>query len=123
MSKLSFEDNYFDYALCVAALHCVDTAKNRALVLHELFRVLKPQAKAFITVWSSTHPKIKNKDKKEQYIAWRKGRKEYFRYYYLYDKTELEKAVKKAGFEVLSSKANYNIVLELKKPACSVLSR
>jgi ubiquinone/menaquinone biosynthesis C-methylase UbiE len=33
LTKLPYEDNFFDYAICVAALHCIETEKKRKKVV------------------------------------------------------------------------------------------
>jgi len=113
--KIPFEDNFFHSAIFIAALHCVETAKDREKTLRELFRVLKPGAEAMITVWSRNQNRIKNKPK-ETKIPWSKDGRTYLRYCYIYDKEELEQLVKKIGFGIINSKEDRNIVLVIKKP-------
>jgi ubiquinone/menaquinone biosynthesis C-methylase UbiE len=105
-SNLSFfEDNFFDAALYIATLHCLATAKKREKSLKELYRVLKPKAKAFISVWNNKHPKFKRfKNKKEILLAWNTPDKRNLRYYYFYDKDELKKDLEKEGFKILKIK-------------------
>jgi len=107
-TKIPFEDNFFDSAIFIAVLHCISTEKKREKSLKELYRVLKPGAEAMITVWSSNHEKIKNKPK-ESKISWTIGGKKYYRYYYIYEKEELEEQLRGAGFEIISSCENKNI--------------
>lgn len=49
---LPFRDASFDGALFVAALHCIPGRAARIGALAELRRVLKPEARALLTVWS-----------------------------------------------------------------------
>ena len=50
VSKLSFEDNFFDAAIFVSVLQCVQTKEKRRESLKELFRVLKPKVQVYISV-------------------------------------------------------------------------
>lgn len=99
ISKLLFKDNFFDYAICISALHCVKGEKNREKVVKELYRVLKKGGKAEIGVWNIKSKRFKNSPK-EKYVGWTdKGK----RYYYLYDEKEIHELFKKIGFKILSS--------------------
>ena len=113
--ELPFEDNFFHSAIFIASLHCIEESKNREKTLKELFRVLKPNAEAMITVWSRNQQRIKNKPK-ETTVPWSRDGIKYLRYCYIYDKEELEQLVKKVGFEIISSKEDKNIILVIKKP-------
>ncbi|MBS3094502.1 class I SAM-dependent methyltransferase [Candidatus Pacearchaeota archaeon] len=96
--KLPFEDNFFDSAICVSALHCVEKKYHKKSV-EELYRVLKPKAKAYVGVWNKNSKRFKNAGK-EKMVAWRdKGK----RYYYLFDEDEVHDLFKKAGFKILES--------------------
>ncbi len=97
LHNLPFKDNFFDSAICISSLHCVEEEKNRKKTINELFRVLKPGAKAEIGVWNKDSSRFKN-SKKERYVRWRdKGP----RYYYLYEPEEIYNAFKEAGFKIL----------------------
>jgi len=98
LTKLPFEDNFFDAAICIASLHCVKGEKNREQVVKELFRVLKKNAKAEIEVWNKKSRRFKNSEK-EKFVGWRKKGK---RYYYLYDEKEIHDLFKKIGFKIIS---------------------
>ena len=113
-SELPFEDNFFDATIFVATLHCIDSAEKREKALKELFRVLKTEARVFITAWSKTHARIKGKTK-NQTIPWTIDGKRYERYYYIYDKEELEGLLKRLGFKILSSKEDKNIIIVAEK--------
>ena len=115
--SLPFEDNFFDSAIFIAALHCIETKEKREKALGELFRTLKQNSEALITVWSKKHTKLANHPKNST-IAWKKGSEELQRYYYLYDKEELEKLLKSVGFKVVSIvDDNKNIIVIVRKPS------
>jgi ubiquinone/menaquinone biosynthesis C-methylase UbiE len=95
ITNLSFPDNFFDAAISIAALHCLDKKKQEKAV-KELYRVLKPKAPAKIAVWNKDSKRFKNSSK-EKFISWRdKGK----RYYYLFNEKEIHDLFKKAGFKI-----------------------
>ena len=122
--NLQFKDNFFDAAIFIAVLHCIETEEKRKKSLKELFRVLKPGAEAIITVWDKDQERFKNSPK-ENKIPWTKDEKKYLRYYYLYEKEEITTLIKNTGFEITkvynqeAQPLNYskkNIILIIKKP-------
>jgi len=112
LTKLPFEDDYFDSAIAIAVLHCIKGEKNREKAVKELFPVLKPKAQAEIAVWNKDAKKFKN-SKKERFVKWRdKGA----RYYYLFDADEIYNLFKKVGFKIISKEEpTRNIVFVVEK--------
>jgi ubiquinone/menaquinone biosynthesis C-methylase UbiE len=98
--EIKFPDDFFDCALYISALHCIPSEENREKSLMELARVLKPKARAFISVWDKEQPKFKNEGK-EVYLKWilkrgKIGKESYVeRYYKLYTKREIIALLKK----------------------------
>ena len=85
--EIPYDDEFFDAAICISALHCVEEEDKRIKSIEELHRVLKPKAKALIGVWNAKSKRFKDKAK-EKMISWQdKGK----RYYYLYYKEEIQK--------------------------------
>jgi len=119
-SKLPFPDNYFDAAVFIAALHCIDSREEREQALKELKRVLKRGAEALISVWSKEQERFKDKPK-EIKIPWKIEGREYQRYYYLYDRKEILDLLKLIGLEVKEiiekpdSYSEKNIVVRVQK--------
>ncbi|MEN7982593.1 MAG: class I SAM-dependent methyltransferase [Nanoarchaeota archaeon] len=98
MTKIPYENNFFDAAICISSLHCLKKPKQKKAV-EELYRVLKPKAQAFIGVWNRESKRFK-KSQKEKLIGWRdKGA----RYYYLYTEKEIHNQFKKAGFKIIET--------------------
>ncbi|RLG12014.1 hypothetical protein DRN73_03830 [Candidatus Pacearchaeota archaeon] len=98
LAKLPYKDNFFDSAICISSLHCLKPQEQKKAI-KELYRVLKPNAKALIGVWNKNSKRFKN-SLKEKLIAWRdKGK----RYYYLFDEKEIHNLFKKIGFKILST--------------------
>jgi len=99
MAKLPFEDNLFDSAISISAIHCAPK-KNHKKIIKELYRVLKPKAKALIGVWNKQSKRFKNLKTNEKYIGWTdKGN----RYYYLFEEKEIHDLFKKQGFKIVST--------------------
>ena len=99
MKKIPFEDNFFDSAICISALHCTPK-KEHNKIIKELYRVLKPKAQALIGVWNFNSKRFNQKKGKEKLVGWTdKGK----RYYYLFDETEVHKLFKDAGFKIIST--------------------
>ncbi len=98
LTKLPYENNFFDSAIFIAALHCVEGEKNREKAIKELFRVLKKGAQVEVGVWNKNSNKFRNAKSKERLVKWRnKGA----RYYYLYDADEIYNLFEKIGFKII----------------------
>jgi ubiquinone/menaquinone biosynthesis C-methylase UbiE len=108
--KLPFPDNFFDYAICIAVLHCLNK-KSQKNAVKELYRVMKPKSESLIVVWNINSKRFKNSPK-EKYIKWRdKGE----RYYYLFDEKEIYSLFQKVGFKIkekIDSQINIPFVCE-----------
>ncbi|MFA5060791.1 MAG: class I SAM-dependent methyltransferase [Candidatus Pacearchaeota archaeon] len=113
--KIPYEDNYFNYVLCYAVLHCVDSDKKREETIKEIYRVLKPKSQALISVWGKNSPRLRSKEK-ECFVPWTvKEKTKINRYTYIYDKKELEEIVENIGFKILKSWEERNINLIIQK--------
>ena len=126
VSHLPCPDQTFDWAISVATYHHLKGKEERQAALNELKRVLKPGGEAFITVWNRWQPRFWF-SRREVAVPWRQRDKTLYRYYYLFTYPELERLVKRAGFEVLNSspESSYrypikafsrNICLLIRKP-------
>ena len=115
--KLPFKSNSFDYVLNIAVLHHLKK-KEQVLAVKEMFRILKPEGKALISVWNKLNPKFwKFLLKKEIFIPWKINDKTCWRYYYFFSFWELKKLIKKAGFKIIKSSSPFarNISFIIKK--------
>lgn len=103
LNKIPEKDNFFDFAICISALHCVQNEKTRKEAISELYRVLKPKGEAYIGVWNANSKRFKRKTKngqREHLIGWTdKGK----RYYYLYTEEEIHKQFTDVGFIIKST--------------------
>ena len=102
MINLPFDDNTFDYIICIAVYHHLDNAKDREQALNEMYRILKPSGKSFIQVWAMEQPLNSKRKfmKRDELVPWknREGDGQYtilYRYYRIYPKGELEDEIKK----------------------------
>jgi len=125
--NLLFQDNFFDSAIFISTLHCIDTKEKRKKTLSELYRVLKNKGEAMISVWNKKAKRNIDSEAKEGFVIWRKGNKKLERYYYFYDKNELGKELKASGFKVIkkepileSKHSKKNIILYVKKTTGTV---
>src|SRR3989344_6643995 len=99
--ETGFEDNFFDKAIFIATLHCVEGEKERKQAIKEIYRILKPKGRAIITVWNKNAKRWKNKPK-EKIVSWKLDENtKVNRYYYLYDQGELIKELENAGFKII----------------------
>ncbi len=111
---IPYEDNFFDYAICISALHCIEGEENRKKSVEELYRVLKKGGKAYVGVWNVASKRFKHKRNKgkEQMIGWTdKGE----RYYYLFSEEEVHKLFESVGFKIVlthNSEMMVNFVVE-----------
>jgi ubiquinone/menaquinone biosynthesis C-methylase UbiE len=112
-NKIPIEDNFFDHAICIAVLHCIPSKKARQETMKEIYRTLKPNAKALVSVWSRNSPRLKNRPK-ETYVPWTSvGVKK--RYTYIYEANELKKELKDAGFKIINISEGKNIDATVQK--------
>jgi len=99
LTKLPFQDNFFNYSICISALHCLPPKEHKKAI-EELYRVMKKASKSLIGVWNFNSKRFNQKQGKEKMIKWTdKGE----RYYYLFEEKEIHDLFKKAGFKILSS--------------------
>ena len=111
LNKIPYGDDFFDYLICISALHCLKP-QNHEKAVKEIYRVLKPSGKALIGVWNFHSKRFNQKQGKEKMIKWTdKGE----RYYYLFEEKEVHDLFKKNGFSITSnhnSEMMINFVVE-----------
>ena len=112
--ELDFEDNFFDCAIFIRALHCVESKKERENSLKELFRVMKNNSKCLIEVWSKNHNSVSKKGK-EFFKSWKVNGKKYERYTYIYYSEELKELLERVGFKIEKIWEDENICAILRK--------
>ena len=108
LDELPFENNFFNTAICISALHCVESSEKRNKTVQELYRVMKPKSLAFIGVWNKNSKRFEKLKNKEKLVKWRdKGT----RYYYLYDEKEVHDLFGEVGFKILPEKLNSEMMI------------
>ena len=126
MRSLPFPDASLDFAMAVASLHHIDSSFGRTEAIHELYRVLKQEGEAFVTVWNARQPRFIFKQR-DIMVPWRSKEKVIDRFYHLFSYGELEKLVKSVGFRIIYSRPeslygfpikyfSRNICILIKKP-------
>jgi len=107
MTKLPFNNDYFDNILVIASFHHLEDNESRIKALNEIKRVLKPSGHVLMSVWdkhAGQGDKVKN---------WGG---EPARFYYFFDKDELIKLVESSGLNIIWFKhSGDNFFLELSK--------
>lgn len=92
--NIPFEDNNFDYTLCIAVIHHLSTREKRIKAIEELKRVTKKDGKILILVWAFEQEKDSRRTFVEQdnMVDWKdkKGNLLGKRYYYVFKENELE---------------------------------
>ncbi|KAF7684091.1 putative methyltransferase [Astathelohania contejeani] len=106
--NLPYKDGMFDLILSIAVVHHLTTEERRNKCFQEMHRVLAPNGKALVYVWSSEY---KNKSKfrsaglksdQDVFASWN-GSFEKVRFYHLYTLGELEEQARRNGFTILKS--------------------
>lgn len=106
MTDLPFEDNFFDYIICIATYHHLDNDDDRKKSLMEMKRVLnknninsKKDSKILITTWAMEQEEDSNFNfsSTNEMVPWKSKEdgNTYLRYYHIYRKGELESEIRK----------------------------
>src|SRR5438477_45718 len=104
-TALPFPDATFDAALSIAVLHHLPSRADRLLAVTEMRRVLRPGAKAFLSVWSVDDPYLEGvlggrPKKPDVEIPWRlPDGTTVPRPYHLFKDDELERLIIESGLE------------------------
>lgn len=101
LRALPYADSSFEWAVAVASYHHL-AKTDHVTAFRELLRVLKPGGEAFITVWNRHQRRFWFR-RREIHVPWRSGKVTYGRYHYLFSYGEIQQALKRAGFIVVSA--------------------
>ncbi len=115
LCQLPFISKSLDHIIYIAALHNIRKKRNRLQSLRELYRVLKPNGTALISVWSKDQKRFKNKhisqnkhsEPGDVLIYWRQHNLNIPRFYHLYQKEEFKQELQETGFLIKSLKEAY----------------
>jgi ubiquinone/menaquinone biosynthesis C-methylase UbiE len=95
MVELPFHDNYFDAIISIASFHHLSTIDRRIKCLNEMKRVLKPNGKLLLSIWSINQSHNKKLNNTFNYgnnmVPWKdnKGHIIDTRYYYIFELDEI----------------------------------
>ena len=92
-----------DALLCIAVFHHLESKENRVKALLEMKRLLKPNGKILLSVWSINQPQ-KTRRSFNNYgnniVLWNKFGKIYERFYYIYKLDELKQLFNLCGLTI-----------------------
>lgn len=105
MLNIPFKNNLFDSIICIASFHHLKTTDEREKCLKEIKRILKPNGKILLSVWSFYQPK-KTKRNFNNYgdniVNWNTNKKDINnnfiiipRYYYIFKFDEIKNLLEK----------------------------
>jgi len=105
MINLELEDESFDAVICIAAFHHLDNEEKRLQALKEMKRILKPDGRILLSVWSINQPE---KTKKQfaygdNLVPWNNHGKIYERYYYIFRIDEIKNLFQKVGLTLIDN--------------------
>lgn len=108
-----FEENTFNYIICIAVIHHLDSEEKHISAINQLMKTLKKDGKLLITLWafeSDNYSKKKKFIKGHNFINFDKNE----RYYYIYDETMLIKMLKNINYtyNYYWERGNWNIIFE-----------
>lgn len=102
IKSVPFEDNYFDFIICIAVLHHIVNPEERIQAICELIRITKPGGQIMIQVWAReqtlTRKFVPINDQNDFFVTWTKvnmtGEKCVSkRYYHLFSENEIDELV------------------------------
>ena len=115
--NIPYQDNIFDYTICIAVIHHLSTEEKRKKAIQELKRTTKNGGKILILVWALEQDKDSRRKfiKQENYVDWKdkQGKLLGKRYYYVFKQNELESLldnpndIEKSFYE----KSNWGVII------------
>ncbi len=99
LTALPFRPDTFESIICIAAIHHLETEKERIAALKEAEQILKPQSPILISAWAHDQPRFKN-NPPDIHHTWDK---KHPRFYHLFKTGELEGISKKANLQPVKS--------------------
>jgi len=114
IGDIDFPDNTFDFVMCIAVIHHIDTEEARINAMKEMIRVLKPGGKILITAWayeSDEYSKRKKFVLGDNLVKF--NNEETMRYYFVYDRigfNDLCNNIISEELEISWDRGNWNAV-------------
>lgn len=113
MTDICFPNNSSNYIINIASFHHLATVERRIKCLEEMNRILKPNGKLLLSVWSKTQPEKTKRSFAsygDNYVPWKPSGyenenkiKTQIRYYYIFELDEIKELFEKTGFTILKS--------------------
>jgi len=106
MTSLPFDNNSADAIISIASFHHLSNNERRKETLLELKRVLKPDGKILLSIWSIKQPeKTRRKFKYGDVIVpWNSNGIIYDRYYYIFKLDEIKNLFNECGLKISNHK-------------------
>lgn len=105
VTNIPLEDNTADAIICIAMFHQLSSYENRINALLEMKRLIKPEGKILLSVWSINQP-AKTKKSFDNYgdniVLWNNYGTIYERYYYIFKIDEIKDLFEKTDLILLS---------------------
>ena len=119
MTSIPLLSGTADAIICIAAFHHLSKIDDRILALLEMKRLVKPGGRILISVWAKEQP-TKTRRTFDRYgdnmVRWDKFGEKYDRYYYIFEKKEIERLFRTAGLTIMRYSLECgNMVYELEK--------
>ncbi len=86
--KVEFEENSFDYIMCIAVIHHLKNIEDQKKIIEKIFKFLKPGGKALITGWNISEERYKFVHG-DNFVKFGYST----RYYYIYNVGELKELI------------------------------
>ena len=104
MTNINLPDNSADAIICIAAFHHLASLENRINALLEMKRLIKPNRKILLSVWSINQPKktrITFNNYGNTMVKWNN---KYSRFYYIFKIDEILQLFNDVGLKLLEHK-------------------
>ena len=101
MTKIDLPDDSADAIICIAAFHHLSSIENRIKALNEMRRLIKPNKKILLSVWSINQPKKTRVTFNKYGNSIVKWNNMYERYYYIFNNNEIKQLFKIANLKLL----------------------
>lgn len=101
MTKIDLPDDSADAIICIAAFHHLSSIENRIKALNEMRRLIKPNKKILLSVWSINQPKKTRVTFNKYGNSIVKWNNIYERYYYIFNNKEIKQLFKIANLKLL----------------------
>jgi len=89
--KLPFTNGVFDYAMSIAVFHHLSTQYRRESALKEMVRILSPNGKGLISLWSVENQTDKTFTAGDNLVSWNYKGEEFHRYYHIYTRDMVQR--------------------------------